>query len=89
MATQGTSASPLTSGLPFPILGASEKAGVYRLTYRMKHMKLLFHIAGALFHPGVILANRAEKAGGERGREGKGEGERGGGKEKRVFINDY
>ena len=43
-----------------------------RLTYKMKLMKLLFHIAGALFHLGVILANRAEKSGGERGREGKG-----------------
>ena len=52
-------------------------------------MKLFFHIAGALFHPGVILANRAEKAGGERGREGKGAGERGGETEKRFFINDY
>ena len=51
-------------------------------------MKLLFHIAGALFHLGVILANRAEKSGGERGREGKGEGKRGKGKRERVFIND-
>jgi hypothetical protein len=52
----------------------------------MKPMKLLFHIAGALFHPGVILANRAEKAGGERGREGKGGGGKGRGKKGEGFY---